>query len=343
LFLFLYREGEFQDLGSRTGKFSLISFLALGWVTGWMALVAIFGWREVAAMLSTTFHWLKWKDLLDSYMYPHPLTSDGQWWWRYNLPLILGSLYLFFSVWMRSFLLRSENRDTAVIWVLFVASGIFYYRYALGRSDLPHLSYGSVFMLLSVPILVWIGTIQCGPLRRRIHGAWGNWLAVGVIVTIGFGSSILMLRHWQSIWDSPTRIARLVTLEDLAYLDQDRLWVLSHIRDACADDEWTYVHTSGAAWYYLLRQSPKTRFFVTYYAAPKGFQMELLQALKSHPPKYVLYSSPMWYDKVDNIAKVDRFPLLEEWLQQNYADYASRNGWIIKKATAIGHPTSSIR
>lgn len=340
LFLFLYREKESRDYTARTGNFSLISFLALGCLTGWAALVVIFGWREMAAMLSTTFHWLKWKDLLDSYIYPHPLNPVGRWWWRYNLPLILGSLYLFWTVWMRSFLLRSENRDTALIWVLFVASGIFYYRYALGRSDLPHLTSGSLFMYLSAPILVWIGTIQCGSLRRRIHSAWGNWLAAGVIVAIGFGSSILMLRHWQAIWDSPARIARLVTLEDSAYLDQDRLWVLHHIKDACAEDEWTYVHTSGAAWYYLLRQPPKARFCVTYYATPKAFQIELLEALKSRPPKYVLYSSPMWYDRVDNIAKNDRFPLLEEWLLQNYADYASRNGWVIKKATALGHPSS---
>ena len=100
-------------------------------------------------------------------MYPHPFDYNRSHWLIYLMPLALCALYLFASVAPhRRFLIR-EHRYVSCIWLLFAASGILFSRYIIGRSEWNHVCRGSLFILLTLPLLILIALRHNYSVRHR--------------------------------------------------------------------------------------------------------------------------------------------------------------------------------
>ena len=242
--------------------------------------------------------------------------------------LALGATYLFAAVVFHRYLLARQRRHMAYIWLFCGSCGIFFSRYAIGRSDWNHACQGSFFMLLALPVLIGLIIQYLSPLGRIVSTRTFKWIAIGMVPALGAERLLVTGLHVRSVIDSPKRISRLVGLDDTAYLAKQEVQLYEALRKLKRDDEWLNVHTPDPAWYFLLRWPARTRFFVPWYAAGESLQKELVSNLEENPPQYIRYRSPT--ELIDGIPHRDRFPFIERWIALRYVDYPVRDGWEIK-------------
>jgi hypothetical protein len=313
---------------ARYARYTFLFWLVLGWVQGCLAITLVMGREEIVRMVETTFYWFRYKDFLDSYVYPHPFYYNRSHWLIYLMPLALCALYLFASVVLHRYLLIPEHRYISCIWLLFGASSILFSRYVIGRSDWNHVCRGSLFILLTLPLLIWI-VLQHIKLVTEIERTRAfKWIAIVIVLVLGIEKLFLVGVNIRSVLDSSKSISRLVRLNDTAYLGKDEIKIYETLQKLKRGDEWLYVHTSEPAWYYLLRWPPETRFFVPWYASAESLQKELISTMEKHPPQYILYMSPS--PPIDGISNQDRFPRVERWIAEEYVDHIIHDGWLIK-------------
>jgi hypothetical protein len=330
--LYFYLSTACSSRAARIGEASMfIGYALMGWVVALSILCLAIGRTELMAMFETAWHWFRFKDYLDSYVYPNPLELNGGPRLIYRIPLLLCALYLFFAVYERRYLFSREGRAVSTIWVPFLTSGIFYYRWALGRSDPLHVVLAVSFVLLTGMIMLWIGIIRAGWFRTYLASSRVFRASVALLVLFaGLASLGRPFREIRALCGAGERIRSFVNLGDEKFLHPRQQAVLGVLKNLSAGGKnWIYVYTSEPGYYFLMRNVPRTRYFVTWHTAPREFQKELIKTLQEFPAAYVLFTSPLTLRRLDGISNADRFPYLHPWILEHYKPFMDVEGWQI--------------
>ena len=155
-------------------------WILLGSLTGLGVIFLVFGPNEIRASIDITGNWFGVKEFFDGRIYLHPWDFTADTWLRYTAPLVMDALLLFCAVHWRHFLFSQKNKAIGVIYVLFISSAIFWYRYALGKTDLWHIHIGSFFTYLSAGVLLWVFAMRTATIRYRLE----TRLAVAAMMAI---------------------------------------------------------------------------------------------------------------------------------------------------------------
>lgn len=142
---------------------------------------------------------------------------------------------------------------------------------------------------------------------------------------------ILLLLWPQTTWNPGTMIVSKETSKqtvkdilslpskpDDAWLSDEQKSVVSYIKQNSTKDDGLFVLTAEPIYYYLTDRSNPSRFYLTWFADPQPFTNELLDALKTNPPKQIIYSGPSQYDNIDGIRIQDRVPEVDAWILKEY-------------------------
>lgn len=102
------------------------------------------------------------------------------------------------------------------------------------------------------------------------------------------------------------------------WISSDTKAVRDYIVANTSSDEYIFAFTSNPVYYYLTDRQNPSRFYVSWFADPQPYTIELLNDLKKNQPKIIIYKEGTWMDQPDNIPIGIRIPEVHQWIMDNY-------------------------
>lgn len=107
-------------------------------------------------------------------------------------------------------------------------------------------------------------------------------------------------------------------ITDEFYLTHEQKDAIAYITTNTASDDYVFVYTNEAAYYYFLRRRNPTRFYTVWFAQPDFYQDEVIRDLTANKPVFILYDSGYWSNNIDEIPKEKRLLRVNAWITQHY-------------------------
>ncbi len=305
-------------LNAKWLKASVLPWI-VGCLLGWAGLTLIFGTAELHAFLTTTLGWVKWKDYIDSYVYPDFRFANL----RHTFPVILVSINLLGFAVMLPRYFRAKDVSSVSIHVIMAVAGFLYYRSALGRSDEGHLRYASTFVFLGFSYLVWRISLFLPSVAKYTA------ICVTVLITFWFSSgaarTVFDGRH--AVAAFLDRMNQFVSLPDDAFLNPDQKSWLRVLDSQLKDEKCLFSFTNDNVVNYLLKKPSCSRFFAVITASSLTLQREVVSDLKLEKPRMIIYSSPTGAQAIDGIQNSERLPLVNDYILKYYQPAFDEAGW----------------
>ena len=309
----------------RTGLFWLA-----GNALGWLAALAVFGRAELAAFFESFLYLLRYKDYFDScdYGFHTPL--------HFVAPLLIA-VEVLGLVAMAPVYRRRREVVTASLHVLMVTAAVSYFRYGLGRCDVPHLRHCLFFAFAGAGFLVFLALERVGwPTRRRV----AYCLTAAVAVAAGFQMATAAARV-PALLSAPARIRELARLPDAAFLSDEDQVSLVKLELALSEVEHPFVFSSEPGLYYLLKKRPCTRFYVTWFGCSRRYQEQIVEELESARPAVIVYSCDTVFDNLDTISNAERFYVVDQYVRANYRVAEKIGRWQLVRRVTVKQKAES--
>jgi hypothetical protein len=291
-----------------------------GVVSGSLVFVALVGFDEIRSFLTTALFWVRYRDFLDAFIYPAPLSAS----WQYSDGMVLIAVLLLGFVVEYPRYQRRGDLAGAAVHLLFALLALVYYRAALGRSDLPHLIYAKGFAYLGAVHLAWLVGGKMVFVRR-----WAPIAVIAVLVYVAAQPILTVTRLRTQLPGAGERLGRLITREGEAFMDERSAAILPRMKAAFGRQPCTFMFPNTPNWYYFLRQRPCTRFYITWFAAPETHQRQLIRDLERWRPSVILFEMPDWQNAPDGISNAERLPLVASYIRQHYRETENIEGYRI--------------
>jgi hypothetical protein len=190
---------------------------------------------------------------------------------------------------------------------------IFFFRSALGRSDLEHINYSStIIYILAIYIFI---KYYMHPFIRENRFLIKN-LAIGTLIIISLFTSFGILRIYA--FDGFENNFPY-TKEDSDFIRDDNKRTISFIKKNLGKYDNFFTMTSEAIWYYYINKPSPTKFPVIWFASPNLYQEQVVSDLKNNNVKIILYSNDVGSNIMDQITNKERFPIIDNYLRNNYS------------------------
>ena len=92
--------------------------------------------------------------------------------------------------------------------------------------------------------------------------------------------------------------------------------LVAFANDNSAVQDYVLDLSNQPALYFFLQRRNPTRFYQVPLMAP--FQDEVIRSLTEHPPRFVVFSSGNWLDRIDHIPNAERIPDVWQWVSARY-------------------------
>lgn len=301
-------------------------FWPLGLLIGFLGFYYLVGAEEFKAFYSNTTWMMKVKDLLDSYPYPKPGFNISA---RKTFPLIFIGLGLYiFTIYFLNKYYKEKNRLLAALHGLLAIGAFFYYRSAVGRSDIAHLRYVSSFVFLVIGFSIWI--IISSTTTNKIKSYF--FYALLSLITFIFAFDTIKNIYLFIKNPSPiTRIHEFINVPDRDFMNSYQMNVYDRFQQIFKDEKCFIDFSNENSWGYLLKKPSCSRFIAGWSTSPKPCQEEMVRDLETTRPTYILYTSPFHVNTIDGISNFERLKLVYEYLDKNYELYENIEGWIVYK------------
>jgi hypothetical protein len=267
--------------------------------------------------------------------WPEALSGSGITWYAGPLALTLAAAFLAFRATGAGF----WRSPTAPPLLLITLAGSFFFRTALGRSDVYHLHYGSLFALV-LAIFLSDRLLAAGwdRLAARRAGTTSRltglpWLAAGLlpVALLGwFGHAAMKpLAGLEKRWDGlagrppaaveqtqgvPRAGAVKLTEQQAAYIRAAADYMRGHTRP----DEPVFDFSSTAGLLFFADRRPATRYFQVCYASLPAQQREVVRDLERQRVPLVIYRSGKHDGGFDDIPIERRHPIIADYLRDRY-------------------------
>ncbi|MFC1713192.1 hypothetical protein ACFL6S_05965 [Candidatus Poribacteria bacterium] len=252
---------------------------------------------------------------------------------KWYLPILIYLItltYLMYQLLKGGFWGRRSN----IILLLLVMGGAIFFRTPLGRSDIWHLHNNTLFAWLICAILIENLSIRAWKSLTTDSNllptaAW--WLFLVVILAwyiVSLYNPIDMLKQrslaltgYQNIQrDVKPPLARAGKIKILAEQASQVQAVVEYIQGNTTPDETIFDFSSQGAYYFFADRPMANRYHQVCYAATEDMQKEVIADLEKHRTKLVIFTTGSWFDNIDDVASVDRHPLIARYLEENYTE-----------------------
>ena len=269
----------------------------------------------------------RYKELMDgikynfyniTFLFPVAVIAFNTYWITYNL---LKELFKGNSL---SFSLLTYLKAHLIEICLLIMS-IFYFRSALGRSDLEHVMYSPIlsYMLLAY---IFIKYYFHGFLRKNKRVK--NVLIIFTIVSV----SLLTTVGIYKIYDHK------LLEKNFPYAKDDSLFIPDNYKNAIAfikgylgEKESFFTMTSEAIWYYYINRPCPSKFPVVWFAEPYFYQEQTVRDLEDNNVKLILYKNKHWANSIDGFTSRERLPIIDDYIRNHYSFFKTIDGnefWI---------------
>lgn len=301
---------------------------------GYTAGVVVFGFAIKGAYASSVSYistLLQYEGLFNGFIYPY---RDI----RFLVPVIVVAGFLFWlmarliSDWATNWVTKGVGfKETVrhffashfmeIVLLLLVGC---YYRRALGRSDLAHLS-GVLTPMFILGVLIasrhyLLPYLQHNGLHRKLLPPLSVLLIGGYLVFALPGT------NWARFYRFP------LDLPDAAFIPQSYVETAEYLKERLKAEDRFLTLTSEAGWYYFLDTPCPSRFNVIYQAMPPFYQDEIISDLKKNV-KYVLYKNDHWANAPEGYGVQDRISRVTNYIEEHFTFHkkiGSNELWIRK-------------
>jgi hypothetical protein len=257
----------------------------------------------------------RYKELMDGLIYPFDKPE-------FLFPVAIIALNLFWiSYNLLSDLFESNNIvssisgyiKTHLVEICLFIMSVFFFRSALGRSDLNHVIYSSIISYILV-IYIFIKHFLHPFLRKKI--VLNHFIHLVTITTI-------VLLTFAGVY----RICASAIIQnnfpynqpDSDFIPNNYKKTIAFINKNLSEDESFFTMTSEAIWYYYINKPSPTKFAVIWFAAPHFYQDQVVKELKTNNVKLILYKNEFWSNAIDGITSQDRLPIIDNYIKSNYS------------------------
>lgn len=301
-------------------------FGILGIFLSWLCLIYLIGYSEFRSFLENLFFLLKYKDLLDSYIYPNPFQLEN---FRSTFPLILIMLNLKALVFTYKKNYFDNKKEIFIVHSILTFASIIQYRSGLGRSDLLHIEYSSTFIILLFSFNICILSSFLKFIQNYFIKITNTLLILLVFLLIyqlyiNFNPNNLLNYH--------SNLDKFVNLPDKEFTINDKFNALNELEEIFENEKCIFSFGNDAITPFLLRKPSCSEFYLSYFASPQPFQEKLVEMLVKKSPEYIIYSTYSWYQNIDNISNEKRLNKVMRYIDSNYIYYKTvSNNWVIYK------------
>ena len=300
-----------------------VQFFLIGLVIGLVLYTLIFGMDEMKYFFTTTYGFYTEKDYFDSYIFSKPSMNILKSYSSFSVYLLVLTILIFIYSFL-AFYSKSTKDNIFFVHLVLVILSVFYFRSALGRSDFAHINYSIGFLVISffyilIPIIFHFGN-KFLKFSKNIQ----------LILLSIFGFKILTIPlDTDKILSFSERLKNYTSLQDAHFLHgYMTLDTLEDLRDLVKNEDTVFNYTSEAAMPYLLRVKHCGRYYVPWFASSTARQYEIIDDIKKHKPKYVLYKSNHFANQMDNIVNSQRYNILDPYIKDNFFPYKSfQDNW----------------
>lgn len=240
--------------------------------------------------------------------------------------------------------------------VVFLLS-IVVFRSALTRTDLYHLFYGSIeIFLVAFLILDYLTQKALFSTKKfRYYSAIKHFIWIFIVLWLLYNFNVPLIfqknnykkdynfrtsdcflnleqnKHFLNLYlvdhllcppyKSMSKIKdffNLPKVSDFNWITDSQKNTVDFLNKNTNEDDFVYVYSNEPAYYYFLKAKSPTRFAQVWLADSKKYRTEMLYDLIKNKPKYIIYSTSNWPERVEDMAMKDRFPQIDEWLMKNY-------------------------
>lgn len=271
--------------------------------------IIIFGFYGFNEFLNHTFLILpKTSSLMFDSKYPYFSLENIYPYW---LPIILLTISLT-AVTYYIFYLKKIKLNSQFFTILYLCIlNIIYYKAALGRNDEGHILYASHFIFVLIFVLIDYSLKN-----------FKNYFLI-LILFLLFQKPFFNI---QKIFDSSFKyepyklkiFLNLPNFDDNYWLNNEQKEVRDFILKNSSKEDYIFVFTNEAAYYYLVKRRNPTRFYTIWFAEPSVYEKEVIKDLERNPPKYIIYKSSYWSNIIDGFKNIERLKLINEWILRKY-------------------------
>ena len=276
----------------------------------------------------------KYRDLMSGFVYPINRMP-----FLMICVLIAANTYWIAFKFIQQFYLNNRKLTTSIkkfteqylIEFSLLILSIFFFKNALGRSDMEHVIYGSsVIHILSIYIVI----------KHYLHDflhrhGFRKIFMYPLILIIIFTFSICIYQ----IWDRNLFTRNFpFNIDDSEFIPDNYKSTISFLRNNLNNEEGFFTMTSEASWYYFIDKPCPTRFFDVRFASPYFYQNELIESLKKGNVKFILFFNTHGANHFDGIPNLKRVPLFVNYIVKNYVPFIRINdNYIVIKKSYLGN------
>jgi hypothetical protein len=210
----------------------------------------------------------------------------------------------------REFLKNYLNEFTLLL------ASLFFFRHALGRSDLSHVAFGAIPTCLLSMIIVLRHYLPLWLERYRLEKIFTT--AVIMLALLFAGVSVWRLSARDLLHEKFP-----IGVPDERFTPDDYKRALAFLKENLGPKDQFYTMTSEGVWYYWLDRPSPTRFPVIWFASPRFYQEEVVRDLSRSHVKILLYRNALWSNAIDNIPTLERLPIVAEYLARDYKPWCT--------------------
>ncbi|OGY44040.1 MAG: hypothetical protein A2731_03070 [Candidatus Buchananbacteria bacterium RIFCSPHIGHO2_01_FULL_39_8] len=268
----------------------------------------------------------RYKELMDGLIY-----NFGA--FKYFMPVFLIALICY---WLAVKLADVVIFDQGVFWqkvkffyrhyfveILLFLLAVFYFRTALGRSEIGHVYTvaAPIFILVTYVFIKHYLLPFLAKARQPIRSLFIPTVIILLLVLFVYVPGI----NFSQWYKFPLGIP------DEKFIPQRYVETISFLKNNLGPDEEFLTMTSEASWYYFINRPSPTRFSVVWFAMPSFYQNEMVDDLKQHNVKFILYRNKYWANDIDGIFNERRLPVVFDYIRQHYIPFKNINSneiWI---------------
>ncbi len=302
-------------------RISLKRFLPAVYVASGALLAQIFGLVLLGGTQYIEFLKLSFITIpkYEGYLFGQPLKPLGLSTYVVWLPLFiaaLGAIMLFVLAKHQYTKYKALNPSVLLGAIIYIAALLFL-RVGYGRPDLDHVAYSTPLLFLSAFYLSAVAYQEFRETNLQLL-----WPVVLLVVLLFYPvqtiSSERALALANTNANSISKYLQLPGTTDRSWLPGDVIQTSDYIRQNTKADDPIFVFTQQPIYYYTSGRQNSSKFYIPWFADPPALTSQLLNDLKTRPPKIIVYFVGNPWDKSDGYLMSDRAPEVDSWIKLNY-------------------------
>ena len=308
----------------------IISLLS-GILFSWLIFVFLVGPNEFYAFLDNSINILKFNELWNGIIHPTPFSDEK------NSSRATKALLIIFinGIFILRFIFYKKNNipiETKNFIVVFYVLAFFYYKVGLSRSDGGHIVIGSSLNYLLFFIFIIYKLLQIEFKNFRSFFKFNNiFLTIYLFTILGLFNLSFLSKNYdlKNIFSFNNRFDKFINLKDDFFIDDSYSNFYKQLKEITKNDNCIQTFNYDPTIYYLLKKSSCTKFYKTFVIASEQDQLTFINELKESKFNKIVIDT----NKYGNLITPNvRFIIINDFIENNYADYIEINNFKILKS-----------